>query len=269
VTAEVMPRASRPIANPTPPRPIDELDDGFAAPLPPRASGSLALIDELLRDRDAILRRVAAGVDLATTMRVMLATIVVAMAAVGAALGTFHGDRQIAYAAIKLPLVLIGTAALSAPALTAIGAALGRESRLAVDLAIVTTALAFGALMLSACTPVILFARAVDLGYHRMILVVVVLFAAAGLGSLRIVARALALQARRGWQAPLAVLCLVFALVGGQLAWALRPYLVRPRAEQAVFVQYREGSLFDAVVRVVESAQGIYTRDRAPLPERP
>ena len=60
-------------------------------------------------------------------MRTMVATIAITMAIVGAALGSYRGGVQIAYAAIKLPLVLLGTAALSAPALTAIGAALGRR----------------------------------------------------------------------------------------------------------------------------------------------
>ena len=55
-------------------------------------------------------------------------------------------------------------------------------------------------------------------------------------------------------------------LVGGQLAWALRPYLVRPRAVDVVFVRQVEGSMFDAVVEVLDSARGHYTRDSAPLP---
>src|SRR5262249_10170885 len=101
----------------------------------PSDRSALAMIDQLLRNRGAILDRITAGQGLAGTMRVMVATIAVAMAVVGAAIGTYRGDIQIAYAAIKLPLVILGTAALSAPALTAIGAALGRKSRLASDLA--------------------------------------------------------------------------------------------------------------------------------------
>ena len=90
---------------------------------------TLGLIDQLLRDRDAMLARIAAGRDLAAVTRAMVATIAIAMAIVGAALGSYRGGVQIGYAAIKLPLVLLGTAALSAPALTAIGASLGRRAR--------------------------------------------------------------------------------------------------------------------------------------------
>ena len=56
-------------------------------------------------------------------------------------------------------------------------------------------------------------------------------------------------------------------MVGAQLAWTLRPYLVRPRAPEAPFVRDIEGSLFEAFRETVQSAQGIYTRESAPLPD--
>jgi len=223
------------------------------------------LIDLLLRDRPAMLARLRGCADLAAILRTMIATIAVAMAIVGAALGSYRGGIQIGYAAIKLPIVLLGTAALSAPALSAIGAALGRPSRLAADLALVMTALAFGALLLAACTPLILLARALDLGYHQTILATVALFALAGAAALHLICRGVALEAAAGWRTAVAGMCVVFSLVGGQLAWALRPYLVRPRTPEVPFIRDVEGSLFDAVHGAFRSARGIYDRDEAPL----
>lgn len=239
--------------------------------MPPPAR-TLGTIDLLLRDREVMLARIRHGTDLAAILRTMIATIAVAMALVGAALGSYRGGAQIAYAALKLPLVLLGTAALSAPALTAFGRALGRRSRLAADLALVMAALAFGALLLAACTPLILLGRAIDLSYHEMILATVGMFAVAGVAALQLVIHALSLEHLRdgthGWRAAVAGLCVVFTLVGGQLAWALRPYLVRPRTPDVPFVRALEGSLFDAVTGAFQSARGIYTRAEAPLPER-
>ncbi len=223
------------------------------------------LIDLLLRDRRAMLERLRGGGDLAAILRTMIATIAVAMAIVGAALGSYRGGIQIAYAAIKLPIVLLGTAALSAPALSAIGAALGRPSRLAADLALVMAALAFGALLLAACTPLILLARAIDLDYHRTILATVAMFALAGGAALHLICRGVALEAAAGWRTAVAGMCVVFSLVGGQLAWALRPYLVRPRAPEPMFVREVEGSLLDAITGATRSARGIYDRSEAPL----
>ena len=230
------------------------------------ATDTPRLVDLLLRDRDAMVKRIQSGAGLQQIMRTMVMTIGIAMAIVGAALGSYRGGVQIAFAAIKLPLVLLGTAALSAPALSAIGTALGRRSKLAVDLALVMSALAFGALLLAACTPLVLLGRAMELPYHRMILAVVGMFSIAGLASLRMIVRALATEAAPGWRTSVLGLCTVFALVGGQLAWALRPYLVRPRAQDIVFVREVEGSLFDSILEVTESVQGHYTRDSAPLP---
>jgi len=229
---------------------------------------ALGMIDLLLRDREAMLARIRKGSDVAAIMRTMIATIAVCMAIVGAALGSYRGGAQIGYAAIKLPIVLLGTAALSAPALSAIGAALGRPSRLSADLALVMAALAFGALLLAACTPLIMVGRALELDYHRMILATVAMFSIAGLAALRMVWRAVALEAAPGWRTAVLGMCVVFSLVGGQLSWALRPYLVRPRTPEAPFLRDVEGSLFDAVTGAFRSARGIYTRDEAPLGER-
>ncbi len=217
----------------------------------------MSLVEQLLRDRPGITARIQSGGRVVATM---LATIAVAMAVVGAALGSYRGGIQIAYAAIKLPMVLIGTAVLSAPALTAIGTALGRPSRLSVDFALVITALAFGALLLVSCTPLILVGRALAVPYHRFILAVVAIFAIAAIASLRMIVRA------SGPTAAVAGFAVVFALVCGQLAWALRPYLVRPRAE-VEFLRPVEGSLVDSITQAFDSARGVYRRARAPLPD--
>jgi hypothetical protein len=102
-----------------------------AGTAPTPVYGPLSSIDQLPRDRDAI-RRICSGDDLAATMRVMVGTIAVAMSRRRGA-RQLSQRIQIAYAAIKLPSV-DRTAALSAPVLTAVGAALGRKPRLAVDL---------------------------------------------------------------------------------------------------------------------------------------
>lgn len=233
-----------------------------AAQLP--AGSSLGVIDLLLRDRPAMLARIRSGADPKPILVAMIGTIAVAMAVVGAAIGSYRGGAQIAYAAVKLPLVLLGTAVLSAPTLTAIGAALGRRARFATDFALVMSALAFGALMLAACTPLILLGQAMGLDYHDMTLLMVVLFGIAGVGALSMVIRGVAAEQAPGGAAAIAALCCVFMLVGAQLAWALRPYLVRPRTEEVPFVRELEDSLFDSIVTTFDSARGIYVREEAP-----
>ena len=62
-----------------------------ALPASTTAASPLGAIDQLLRDRDAMLARIAAGRDLAAITRAMIATIAIAMAIVGAALGSYRG----------------------------------------------------------------------------------------------------------------------------------------------------------------------------------
>ncbi len=58
----------------------------------------------------------------------------------------------------------------------------------------------------------------------------------------------------------------VFGLVGTQMAWTLRPFLLRPRTPDIMFVRSIEGSFIEAVTVSARSARGIYARDAAPLP---
>jgi hypothetical protein len=233
---------------------------------PARAPASLGLVDQLLRDRTAILARIDRGHDLAGLARTMIVTIAVATALVGASLGSYRGGVQIAYAAIKVPLVLLLTAALCAPTLTALNLALGRPASLPRDLARFLSALAFGSLVLLAEAPLLLLARSIELDYHQTTLLMVGCFTVGGAASVAMLSTALRRAAAAHAGAVLATTLTVFALVGGQMAWTLRPYLVRPRTPDVPFVRSLEGSLYDAVLDTARSAQGDYRRDHAPLP---
>jgi hypothetical protein len=245
--------AAVPAAPPVPVHPWVEAGPARAPAPPPRTL--LGIVDQMLRDRTAVVARIQAGDDVVPIMKAMVATIAVAMAIVGAALGRYHGGAQILYAGIKLPLVILGTAALSAPALSAIGTALGRPAKLAADLALVIAALAFGALVLAAFTPLVLLAQSIDVGYHKMILLVVAMFSSAGIASLAIIARGLQRETGAGRTAAVLALIAVFGLVGGQLSWSLRPYLVHPACKTVPFVHPIQGSLFDSVLDTFDSAR--------------
>lgn len=225
-----------------------------APPLPP----SLALVDQLLRDRAGVLARIEQGRDLAAVGRVLLATLVVGAAMFGVALGSYRGGVQLAYAAIKTPLALVATAAICAPTLTAVSRALGRPASLTRDLALLLAALAVGALVLLALTPLVLAARAAELGYHRTILLASGCAAIASGAALATLWRGVSMRGPVGQRTAVAMLALVFGLVGAQVSWTLRPFLVRPQSEDVPFVRDLDGSLYDALRRSLRSAAGVY-----------
>lgn len=237
----------------------------LAAPPVAPATG-LELIDALLRDRDAVLDRIERGEALGAFARTMVVAIALATAVVGATLGAYRGGVQILFAAVKLPLVVLLTAGLCTPAFTALEAAVRGRADLRRDLALVLATLALGALLLSATAPLMMLAMSLGVTYHGLILLTVGCSAAAGLGGLSLFARG---QARRGGRGSgLVALCLLalFAVVGAQMSWTLRPYVVRPRTPEVPFVRAIEGSFLDSVRTSLDSFRGRYRRGAAPLP---
>ena len=219
---------------------------------------SVDLVDTLLRERDKTFEAIAAERDLPTLVRSLVITVVFGSLIFGVALGAFRGGLQMVYAGIKLPLVLLLTTAACAPALTLVGSALGRQSNFRRDLALVLSALARTSLALGALTPLILLGVELKVEYHRMLLWVVAACALAGLVGVVHFARGLRFLDQRAVRSTAVILMGVFAMVGMQMSWTLRPFIVRPRTEQPPIVRQVEGSFFDSVARTSRSAMGLY-----------
>jgi hypothetical protein len=224
-------------------------------------------IDQLLRDRAAVLERIRGDVDLIGLARTMIFTIAAAGAVFGAAIGMYRGGVQILYGALKIPLLLLLTAAICAPGLSAFNAALDRPVSLRRDLALVLCSLALGSLLLVAQAPLVLLASSIGADYHSVILLVFACCAAAGLGSLVVLGRGVRAASSERVKSAVFALVILCSVVGAQMAWTLRPYVVRPRTEKVPFVRAIEGNLLESVSQSWRSARGYYDRDVAGMPE--
>lgn len=247
------------------PRPVEPHPDPTPAePRPPLVG--LALVDGLLRDQRRVLDRIDRGEALGDLVRTCVLTIAASAAVLGAAMGWQRGGLQVLFAAVKLPLVLLLTAGLVTPALSALDHAVGGRGDLRRDLAGVLAALALAGLLMAATAPVVLLGGAL-LGYHGTILMIVACCGVGGLGGLLFFGRALL---RRGEGRRLTGLLFLglSAIVGSQMAWTLRPWVVRPQSPEVVFVRSLEGSFLESVWGSYDSARGIYHRESAPLPGR-
>jgi hypothetical protein len=163
-------------------------------------------------------------------------------------------------------MVMLLTMAICAPALTALNRAVGRPGSMRRDLALVLSALARTSLVLAAEAPIVLLAVRAGTSYHGTVLLVVTCCAVAGAVGLLLFVRGLLSAGGQGsWTVGIALLA-VFALVGSQVSWTLRPYLVRPRTPNVVLVRALEGSFVEAVGTSMQSARGVYVRPWAPLP---
>ena len=102
--------------------------------------------------------------------RVALLTIGVCAGLLGATLGFYRGGAQILFAAIKLPLVIVLTAAVLTPLLTCVNHALERPANLRRDLLLVLSSLARATIVLAALLPLLWLGLAIDAAYHTMVM---------------------------------------------------------------------------------------------------
>ena len=155
-------------------------DAATTTPPPIVEDGPAAHVDQLLKQPGVVLHALETGDGMAARTRTYVQVLVAGTATFGASLGFFRGGAQIAYAAVKLPLVVLIMLAVVAPLLYALERALERPASMARDVALLVSALARGALVLAAETPLIWATHAIGSDYHRMILATVVACSIAG-----------------------------------------------------------------------------------------
>jgi hypothetical protein len=230
------------------------------APLPAQVApedeeeGESGAVERLLRAPQRFLDELD-GADLVPLTRTLLATVALGAGVFGAVVGAYRGGVQVVYGAVKVPLLLLGTMAICMPAFVALARALRVRLSAREVVTLTLGACARFALVLAGLAPV-LWLLAGWLGYHATALVVALACGLAGLSASGLLFRGLT---RRGGgvAAGLAFLA-VFAVVGGQTSWLLRPFLVRPKTTHVPFVRPIEGDLLDAVWRSSRSAAGVY-----------
>lgn len=230
------------------------------------AAPGLEGVDQLLRRPSAFLAAVEAKEVPATVVRTLLVTTLVGAGIFGAAMGAFRPGPQILSAALKLPLVLLFTAGATVPAYSAARWVAGAQVSLRKDVLLFLGTLGLTSLVLAALAPVVLLAVLAGVSYHDTILTVVGCAGLAGVVGLATFARAARRRAGPGRLSAALCAATVFTLVGTQMAWTLRPFVARPRAEFEL-VRQVEGSFLESVRTSARSAQGVYSRDHAPLPE--
>jgi hypothetical protein len=201
--------------------------------------------------------------DLRPLVLTSLIAVAVGATAFGAVVGSFRGGIQTFYAAVKLPLAMIAALALCVPAFHALAAVFGRPWPMRTVMAITLAAAGRASLLLLAFSPLLWLAYDLGLGYHGAAVLAAGSYGLAGLAALGVLFRGLG--AGRGRTRTILAFAAVFLAAGGQTSWLLRPYLLRPRSDEVVFVRDRESTFIEALVMASRSAAGIY--DRAPEPD--
>ena len=186
--------------------------------------------------RRLLLRDVRASSDLPAHFTLLLVTIILAGGLYGAVLGSWHGGRLSLYVSIKIPMLLIGTALLTALFNWIVAALLGLPLQLRQTLALALVPLAIASLVAASLAPVAWFFTMSLPGpspaqrtLHNILYLthtgVLAVAGFAGTLSLR-----QALRDFCGGDLPRAarihaLWIAVYAFVAGELAWILRPFV--------------------------------------------
>jgi hypothetical protein len=174
--------------------------------------------------------------------------------AYGAVMGSFGGrPLQAVYSAVKVPLLLAATVALSLPSVFMLNTLLGVRSDFARAIKAVAASQAGLTVVLVALAPLTLFWYASSVDYHAAILFNGLMFGVASAGSQVILRRGyrplVAKDPRHRWL--LRAWLVLYAFVGIQMGWILRPFIGDPSGPVQFF---REGVWDNAYVIVARMA---------------
>jgi hypothetical protein len=196
----------------------------------------IRIFRRVVREHESLIDDVIADRSVGSRWRELALLMVVSAAIYGIVLGWWHGPRLASYVAIKLPLVLLLTSAFTMMFAWVAARAMGLALRFAQVGALTFLGLATASVLLASVTPVAWLFTATALpppspaartAHNMLYLTHTLLVSVSGLAGTRNLWRAL-----RATRAPLpAVLAtyltwlVAYALVGGEVAWMLRPFV--------------------------------------------
>ena len=207
----------------------------------------------LLSDRERLFNEVVEGVEIPRKLRYGLGTLIVLTASYGAAAGAYVGVLQALSAGIKLPVLVLATLVICFPAFYVVQILVGSRLRLTQVLVLVLAALSLTAILLAAFVPVTVFFLITGANYYFLQLLHVVAVLVAGLFGMYALHEGLSVVCEKRSVYPrkaltiMRVWAVLFAFVGIQMAWNLRPFLGDRGEPFRVFRSY-EGNFYTAVV---------------------
>jgi hypothetical protein len=187
------------------------------------------------------------------TMRGCLVTSLTSFALFGSLLGASHSTAQAAIAAVKLPVLFFATTIICAPAYLVLRVVGGDDRPASVHAATLLGALAATGTVLAALAPVTLFFLTTNDHYQSFKLVNLGVLGIAGAAGLKFLTQTAAMKSWRGaqhlWMA-------LFAFVGLQLAWLLRPFFGAPDYPLEV-LRSEPGNAFVNIVGTMREVLGM------------
>jgi hypothetical protein len=204
---------------------------------------NLAIIETILRNRRMFFAEIREGVELGRKMRAMLISSVAFFALYGAVMGSTHSLWQTLSSAAKLPLLFLATLVVCSPTLYFFNLIFGSNQSLAQNFALILTGITVTAVLLLSFSPIVLFFLLTTSHYQFFKLLNVGIFTVAGIVGVTFLSQGMRIVSSAGKEGAQArrnvvrLWILIYAFVGSQMAWTLRPFIGAPRLPFELFRQ--------------------------------
>jgi hypothetical protein len=203
----------------------------------------LAVIETILRSRRHFFLEIREGTGLGGKIRAMVLASVVFLALYGMVMGSTHSLWQVLSSAVKLPLLFLATLVISLPTLYFFNLIFGSNQSLTQNFCLILTAITVTSVILLSFAPIVMFFLLTTNNYQFFKLLNVMVFTVAGIVGVRFLGQgmhAVSGAAQEGGRARRNIVrlwILVYAFVGSQMAWTLRPFIGAPGLKFELFRQ--------------------------------
>jgi hypothetical protein len=222
----------------------------------------LGIVEKILRNRYEFFEEVREGVDLQAKMKAMLVSSVTFFALYGAVMGSTHSLWQTLSSAAKLPILFLATLLICVPSLYFFSLLFGSNQSLRQSVTVILTAITVTAVLLLSGAPITLFfLLTAPSQYQFFKLLNVGIFAISGFmgvvflyQGIKVVAGPKAEGA--GMRKMVLIMWMfVYAFVGSQMAWTLRPFIGAPGSRFELFRQLG-GNFYANIIRSIGEILG-------------
>jgi hypothetical protein len=196
-----------------------------------------AVVETILRDRHQFFNEIREGIGVPEKTHAMMVSSAAFLAVYGAVLGSTHSLIQALSSATKLPMLFLITLIICIPALYIFSVLFGSSQRLSQSIALVLSAITVTAVLLLSFAPITFFFMLTTSGYQFFKLLNVLFFTIAGsLGmvflsqGMRVVSASDKDGGTKMRGLVLYIWIILYAFVGSQMAWTLRPFIGYPSA---------------------------------------
>lgn len=227
----------------------------------PVAVKNLSIVETILRNRSEFFAEIREGIGLRQKIVAMMMSSAVFLAIYGGVMGASspHTLPQVLSSAFKMPVLFLITLVICMPSLYFFNILFGSRQTIGQNLALIMTAVTTTSVLLVSFAPVTLFFLTSVADYDFFKLLNVLIFAVSGIMGVIFLRQGFASsvdadnpEGRRARRSLFLAWVVLYAFVGTQMAWTLRPFIGSPDKQFEFIRQNRGSNFYD---NVIESAQ--------------